>query len=224
MKRITLTHEINQPLAAMRSYAQAALRFMDADQPKYDSVRTALEGIVSDNKRAAAVINRLRDLIRKETVHRETLEINSTINEVAALINSEIVLHNTLVTLDLHPEALIVQGDSVQIQQVLINLLTNALDAMDNQPVEARSITISTRPDNSNGILVSISDTGGGIPPGDVETIFTPFNTKKIQGMGLGLAVCKWIIEGHGGKIWADNNKDRGAIFTFFLPTGNKIN
>jgi PAS domain S-box-containing protein len=218
-----LAHEINQPLAAMRSYAQAALRFMDKDQPEYDSVRKALQGIVADNKRAAAVVNRLRDLVKKEKAHREMLDINSIINDVIGLINSEIVLRNASITLDLHPIVPVVHGDSIQIQQVLLNLLTNALDALDNQPFEARTIMISTRLENSNNAIVSISDSGGGIPPDKIEAIFAPFQTTKPKGIGLGLAISKSIIEAHGGKIWADNNPDGGAMFSLILPTSGQI-
>jgi C4-dicarboxylate-specific signal transduction histidine kinase len=117
----------------------------------------------------------------------------------------------------------VVQGDSIQIQQVLINLLTNALDAMDDQPIDLRTITISTRFENSNGIIVSISDSGRGIPPDTFEDLFSPFHTTKSTGMGLGLSICKSIIETHGGKIWAENNPDGGAIFSLILPTGNQI-
>jgi len=218
-----LAHEINQPLAAMRSYAQAALRFMEKDQPEYDNVRKALQGIVADNKRAAAVINRLRDLVKKEKTNWETLEINSMINDVIGLINSEIILRNASITLDLHQSVPVVHGDSIQIQQVLINLLMNALDAMDDQPIERRTITISTRLENSNSAFVSISDSGGGIPPDKIKAIFAPFQTTKPKGIGLGLAICKSIIEAHGGKIWADNNLDGGAIFFLVFPTGNQI-
>jgi len=218
-----LAHEINQPLAAMRSYAQAALRFMDKDQPEYNSVRKALQGIVADNKRAAGVINRLRDLTKKETRHWEPIEINSIINDVKSLINSEIILRNASITLDLHPSVPVVQGDSIQIQQVLINLLTNALDAMDDQPIDLRTITISTRFENSNGIIVSVSDSGGGIPPDTFEDIFSPFHTTKNTGMGLGLSICKSIIKTHGGKIWAENNPDGGAVFSLILPIGSHI-
>jgi len=215
-----LAHEINQPLAAMRSYAQAALRFMDKDQPEYDSVRKALQGIVADNKRAAAVVNRLRDLVKKGKAHREMLDINSIINDVIGLINSEIVLRNASITLDLHPIVPVVHGDSIQIQQVLLNLLTNALDALDNQPFEARTITISTRPENSNGTIISISDSGGGIPADKIQAIFAPFHTTKPKGVGLGLAICKSIIEAHGGKIMAANNPEGGATFYLSLPSG----
>ena len=217
-----LAHEINQPLAAMRSYAQAALRFMDKDQPEYDSVREALQGIVADNKRASEVVNRLRNLVKKGSTHWETIEINSIINDVIGLINSELVLRNALITLNLYPGIAGVQGDSIQIQQVLINLLTNALDAMDDQPVDARTIVIATRPENSNEIIISISDSGGGIPPDTIEAIFSPFHTTKRTGMGLGLSICKSIIEAHSGKIYAQNNPDGGAIFSFILPVDKK--
>ena len=124
--------------------------------------------------------------------------------------------------MDLDPDVPVVQGDSIQIQQVLINLLTNALDAMDDQPVDARTIAISTRPVNSNKIVVSISDSGSGIPPDTIEAIFSPFHTTKSTGMGLGLSICKSIIDAHGGKIFAENNPDGGAIFSFILPIDKK--
>ena len=195
---------------------------MDKDHPEYDSARKALQGIVADNKRAAAVVNRLRDLVKKGPTHWETIEINSIINDVIGFINSEVVLRNASITLDLYPIVPVVQGDSVQIQQVLINLLTNALDAVEDQPIEARTLTISTRPENSNGIIVSISDSGGGIPPDTIEAIFSPFHTTKSTGMGLGLSICKSIIEAHGGKIWVENNPDGGAIFSLILPAGSQ--
>jgi len=213
-----LAHEINQPLAAMRSYAQAALRFMDKDDPEYDNVRKALRGIVADNKRAAAVVNRLRDLVKKGPTHWETIEINSIINDVIGLINSELVLRKASITLNLQPSIPGVQGDPVQMQQVLINLLMNALDAMDDQPIDARTIVISTRPENSNQILILISDSGGGIPPDTIEAIFSPFHTTKSSGMGLGLSICKSIVEAHGGIIFAENNPDGGATFSLKLP------
>jgi C4-dicarboxylate-specific signal transduction histidine kinase len=181
-----------------------------------------LQGIVADNKRAAAVINRLRDLVKKGPTHWETLEINSLINDVVGLINSEIVLRNASIRLDLHPMVPVTPGDSIQIQQVLINLLTNALDAMDVQSVKVRTITISTRPENSNGTIISISDSGGGIPSDKIQTVFAPFHTTKPEGMGIGLTICKSIIEAHGGKIWANNNPEGGAIFSLTLLTGSQ--
>ncbi len=218
-----LAHEINQPLAAMRSYAQAAMRFMEAPQPEYDSVRKALKGIIADNKRAAEVVNRLRDLVKKGPALRKPLEINSIINDVIGLLNSEIVLRKASVALDLHPIAPVVHDDSIQIQQVLINLLTNALDAVDDESVKTRTITISTKSENSNHTMVSISDSGSGIPTDRIQAIFEPFHTTKSKGIGLGLAICKSIIEAHGGTIWVDNNPGGGAIFSFTLPTSSQI-
>jgi len=217
-----LAHEINQPLAAMRSYAQAALRFMDRDQPEYNSVRKALQGIVSDNKRAAEVINRLRTLAKKGEMRWEPIEINSIIKDVMSLVSSEIILRNASITLDLHPSVPEIQGDSIQIQQVLINLLTNALDATDDQQIDVRAITISTEFEDSTGIIVSISDSGEGIALDTFETLFSPFHTTKSTGMGLGLSVCKSIIEAHGGKIWAENKPDGGAVFSINLPVGRQ--
>jgi C4-dicarboxylate-specific signal transduction histidine kinase len=134
-------------------------------------------------------------------------------------MNSEIVLRNASITLDLHPIVPVVHGDSIQIQQVFINLLTNALDAMDNQPRQNHTITISTRPQNSISAIITISDSGGGIPADKIEAIFAPFHTTKPKGVGLGLAICKSIIEAHGGRIWAANNPEGGAIFSFILTS-----
>jgi len=218
-----LAHEINQPLTAIRSYAQAALRFMDKGIPDFDNMRKALEGIVLDNKRAAAVVNRLRDLVKKGTVNRDALEINSVINDVVSLMNSELVLRNASIALDLHPDLPVVQGDSIQLQQVLINILSNALDAMEDQSVDTRIITISSRYENPNGIIVSISDSGMGISPDKIDAVFNAFETTKAKGTGLGLAICKSIVEAHGGKIWAENLSDRGAIFSLSLPSSGPI-
>jgi len=217
-----LAHEINQPLAAMRSYAQAALRCMDMDPPSYDKVRRALEGVVSDNKRAAAVVNRLRDLVKRGTIEREQLDVNSIIHEVMALINSDIVLRNASINLDLHPNLQDIYGDSVQMQQVLMNLLTNALHATEDQPRDVRKIAVKTRPENRSGVRVSISDLGDGIPPDKVEEVFAPFHTTKAKGLGLGLSICRTIIEAHGGRIWAENNPNGGATFLFTLPVGEQ--
>ena len=217
-----LAHEINQPLTSIRSYAQAALRFMNKDQPEYDNIRVALQGIVTDNKRATAVVNQLRNMVKKETEHSEVLEINSIIKNVLDLIKSELVLRNASLNLDLHPISPVVYGNLIQIQQVLINLLTNGLDAMDDQVIEKRVLIISTRIENSKDMAVSISDSGRGISPDKLDKIFAPFHSTKSKGLGLGLTICKSIIETHGGKIRAENNPNGGAIFSFILPLFEK--
>jgi signal transduction histidine kinase len=147
--------------------------------------------------------------------------MNTLINDVISLMNSELVLQSTSVTLDLHPYLPVVKGDSIQLQQVLINLLKNALDAMEDQPVGTRIINVSSRYGNSEGVIVSVSDTGEGIDPGEREAIFEPFETTKTEGTGLGLAICKSIIEAHGGNIWAENRHGKGSIFYFTLPSGD---
>jgi signal transduction histidine kinase len=164
----------------------------------------------------------LRDLVKKEPAHWRNIDINSIINDVISLINSELVLRNASITLDLNSDISVIQGDSVQIQQVLINLLTNALDAMDDQPIGTRKITVSTKHENLKEIIVSISDFGGGIPPDNIKAIFSPFYTTKSTGMGLGLSICKSIVKAHGGKIWAENNLDGGATISLILPAGSK--
>lgn len=226
MERITtistltyaLAHEINQPLTSIRSYAQAALRFMDKEEPEDDNIRKALNGIVADNKRAAAVINQLRDLVKKETVKRDKLKINSIINDVLNLMNSVIVFRNTSIKLDLDQKKALIYGDPIQIQQVLINLLTNALDAIEENDADMRTINISTRFDDSQGFIISISDSGIGIANDKLNEIFEPFHSSKSKGIGLGLALCKLIVESHQGKIWAENNTTRGSTFSILLP------
>lgn len=213
-----LAHEINQPLAAMRSYAQAALRLLDADKPDYDTIRTALQGIVSDNKRTAEVVNRLRALVKKETVLWEPFQINKLINDVADLMSSELVLRKTTISLNLQADEPVIIGDPIQIQQVMINLFSNALDSMNDQPYKARAIIVSSNREEGGGIVVSISDSGSGIPADMVEIMFDPFQSTKQEGIGLGLPICKSIIEAHGGRIVADNNQDGGATFSFTLP------
>jgi signal transduction histidine kinase len=216
-----LAHEINQPLAAMRSYAQAALRFMDADESPNEKVRTALKGIVSDNKRAADIINRLRDLVKKQEPHRELLDINLIINDVLSLLNSEVVLRNASIQVNLCSNLPEVHADTVQIQQVVLNLLINALDAVSCHPVELRGVVITTRLEETS-LVVSIWDSGDGVPIEALQTVFEPFHTTKQGGMGLGLAICKSIVEAHDGTIWAACADAGGAVFSFSLPGSRK--
>ena len=213
-----LAHEINQPLAAMRSYAQAALRFLDADEPDHANVRKALQGVVADNKRASAVVNQLRELVKKKTTYKENLDINQAIKDVITLINSEIVMRNTVIQTDLTPSVPCLHGDVVQIQQVMMNLLTNAMDAMDDVPVEKRILTVATGIKDDRYIVVSISDAGQGIAPDRLKAVFIPFNSTKAKGLGLGLAISQSIITSHGGWITAENNPNGGATFTLILP------
>jgi len=215
-----ITHEINQSLTANRSYAQAALRFLDAEQPDLENVRKALMGVIADNKRAVGVIDRIRVLVKKEESYWEAFDINAIIEEVLKLINSEIVLRNILITTDLNPEIPVLYGDPIQIQQVALNLLVNAFDAMDNQPEDARHILISTNVEGKKGIIVSVAQSGPEIIPDKFEKIFNAFYSTKPKGMGMGLAICLSIVETHGGQLWAENMSGGGARFLFSLPFG----
>jgi PAS domain S-box-containing protein len=217
-----IAHETNQPLAAILSNAQAGLRFLGADEPDLDEVREALEDIVRDDKRAGKVIHGLRALVKKEERHREPYDLNGVIGEVLHLIHSETVIRNASVATDLDPEIPVVFGDPIQIQQVILNLLVNALDAIDAQPEDARRILVSTWSERDGGATVSVTDSGPGVEPEKIEDIFNPFYSSKTQGMGLGLAVCRSIVEAHGGRLWAENPSSGGASFSFRLPVGKK--
>jgi len=217
-----IIHEINQPLAANRSYAQAALRFLDADQPDIDTVRKALQGVIEDNKRATTVINRLRALVKKEQPHRKAFDLNTIARETLSILSSEMVLRNAWATKDLSSEIPILNGDSVQIQQVVLNLLTNALDAIDKQPAGGRNIHISTKPEGAGWVKLSVSDSGSGIDPDKLEAVFVAFYTTKPLGLGLGLAICWSIVEAHGGELKGENRPDGGATFSFTLPIHSK--
>ncbi len=217
----TLAHEINQPLTSMRSYAQAALRYMQKETNEKEKVEKALQGIVSDNKRAAAVVNQLRGLVKKETVEYQLVDINKIIKDVLTLLKSEILVRNTEVSLTLDRGIANIQGDPVQLQQVFLNLFTNGIDAMDTLIGKKKLLSISTSEKKSDGIYVTITDTGEGIPKDKLEDIFEAFHTSKTNGIGLGLPISKSIIENHGGKIWAEGDAHNGAVFIVFLPTNN---
>jgi C4-dicarboxylate-specific signal transduction histidine kinase len=213
-----IAHEINQPLAAILSNSQAALRFLNAKQPNLRQVHEALEDIVSDDKRAAEVIQRLRMMLRKEELEFEPLDINHVIQEIVELIQSEIIMVNATVAMDFEAELPPVYGDRIQIQQVILNLLVNALDALKGQPEKIREVRLSTRIGEAGNILVTVTDSGPGIEDQKLETIFEAFHTTKTKGIGMGLPISKSIVEQHDGRIWASNNPGSGAVFDFTLP------
>jgi len=213
-----IAHEINQPLAAILSNAQAAVRFLRHDQPDLDEIREALNDIILDDKRAAEVIRRLRKMVKKEALAIEPFDLNTVIEEVINIVHSEIIIRNVSVIKDFKSGIPTLYGDPIQMQQVILNLLINALDAIKDQPVEARCILLSTRDEGNNGVSFSITDSGPGIDPDRIEAIFNPFYTMKPQGMGLGLPICRSIIETYGGHLRAENHPDGGATFTLWLP------
>jgi PAS domain S-box-containing protein len=214
----SIAHEINQPLASVIMNAGAGLRWLGAEPPNLEEARQALERIRRDGARAGDVISHIRALARKTPVKVEQFDINVAIREMIALTRGEMA--DTRVTLSTHlAEVAPIRGDRVQLQQVILNLILNAVEAMgDNEP---RDLLIETRENDGRNILVSVSDSGPGIDPATVDRIFEPFYSTKQGGMGIGLSICRSIIEAHEGKIWAEQNKARGSTFQFTLPVAN---
>lgn len=213
----SLAHELNQPLTAVLSNAQAALRFLDRDTPELGEVRDSLVQIVENDKRAGEVIRRLRAMLRKEQVSYESLQINDVVHDVLRLIKSDLLNRNVVTQLELDEDIPSIRGDRVQLQQVLLNLVINACDAMEHRST-GRVLTLRTLSAPHSMIDVLVSDAGRGVPPQDLERIFAPFVTSKSHGMGLGLAVCRTIIQAHHGMLWATNNASSGATLHVRLP------
>jgi C4-dicarboxylate-specific signal transduction histidine kinase len=214
----SIAHEVTQPIAAARINARAALNFLDAQPPDLGEVREMLAWIVDDADRAGAIIDRIRDHIKKAPPRRERFDLNAAINEVIMLAQSAINKSGVSVQTCVTEEVLIVQGDRVQVQQVLLNLLLNAVEALGSVEAEARELLISAEQDRANGVLVAVRDSGPGIDPRHFERVFEAFYTTKSSGVGIGLSICRSIIDAHGGRLWAEANEPRGAVFLFTLP------
>jgi PAS domain S-box-containing protein len=214
----SVAHEVSQPIAATVMNAQAALRWIGAQPPNLNEVRQSLGQIVDNSKRAGDVIGRIRALIKKAPPQKEALEINEAILEVIVLTRGEVVQNGIAVRTQLADGLPRIQADRVQLQQVLLNLIVNAVQAMSGASDGARELLIATSADASNGILVSLRDSGPGLDPVSLERLFDAFYTTKSSGLGLGLSICRSIIEAHGGRIWASANEPRGAVFHLSLP------
>ena len=214
----SLAHELSQPLSGILTNAQAAQRFLAKPTPDLREVRAILSDIVDDDKRAGEVIQRLRDLLRKSELARDPLDLNALIRDVVKLLASDAVIRNVTFGLDLHPDPVVMHGDRVQLQQVILNLLLNAMEAMADNPGGARTIRIRTERADVDAIHVAVEDTGPGVPPDVEHQIFEPFYTTKPSGMGMGLSIARSIVQAHGGLIWATNNSVKGATFHLALP------
>jgi PAS domain S-box-containing protein len=213
----SIAHEVNQPIAATVTNAQAALRWLRARPPNLEEVRYSLDRIVDDGKRAGNVIGGIRALIHKVPPRRDWFGLNEAILEMVALTRSEMFKHGISLQTELAPALPLVEGDRTQLQQVILNLILNAIEAMDGSDEGTRELRINTEAEAA-GVLVTISDSGPGLDPADAERVFQAFYTTKPKGMGMGLAICKSMVEAHGGRMWVSANEPRGAVFQFSLP------
>ena len=214
----SIAHEVNQPITAAVTNAQAALRWLQTEPPHLDEVRQALGRIVRDGNRAGDVITRIRALIRKAPSKKDGLDINEAILEVTALTRGEAVKNGVSVQTQLADRLPLIQGDRVQLQQVVLNLIVNAVEAMSGVRDRPRDLLISTGRAEPDSVLVAVRDSGPGLAPASVERLFESFYTTKPGGLGMGLSICRSIIDAHGGRLWMTANVPRGAIFQFTLP------
>jgi C4-dicarboxylate-specific signal transduction histidine kinase len=214
----SLAHEILQPIGAARNNAGAGMRFLDMSPPDLVEVKDALSCVVSDTDRAKAIIDRMRDQIKKAPARREPVDLNEAIHEVVAMVRNEADKNRVSIRTRLMDGLVSVRADRVQLQQVVMNLLLNAMEAMSSVEARERELSISTRRDPAGQVLVAVQDTGRGINPENVERVFAPFYTTKAGGIGMGLSICRSIVAAHGGRLWAEPNQPRGATFQFTLP------
>jgi PAS domain S-box-containing protein len=213
----SIAHEVNQPIAAAVTNAHAALRWLRVQPPTLEEVEQALGRIVENGDRAGEVIGRIRALIKNAPPRKDRLAINGAIREVIDLARGETAKNGILVQTELAGGLPIIQGDRVQLQQVMLNLIINAVEAMSCVHEGTRDLLIGSAKVES-GVLISVRDSGPGLPPASLERLFDAFYTTKPTGLGLGLSICRSIIEAHGGRLWASANVPRGAIFEFTLP------
>jgi C4-dicarboxylate-specific signal transduction histidine kinase len=212
----SIAHEVNQPLTAVTNNSNACLRLLAAGNLKPEVLRRALEEIVADGSRASAVVARIRGFINKAPAEKNQLDINEVIQEALALTGRELLENRVLVECQLTEALPLVLADRVQLQQVLLNLIMNGIEAM-IAVTQPRSLWLESRVDESGDILVAVRDSGTGLGS-EADRVFTPFFTTKAHGMGMGLSISQSLVENHGGRLWAVPNSPMGAVFSFTLP------
>ena len=212
----SLAHEIKQPIGAAVTNAETCLRLIDRRDPDLPEAREAASEMIKDARRAAEIIERVRSLFRKESSPREMVDVNEVIQEMVVMLQKEATRHSVTTSTDLDNGLTKVMADRVQLQQALLNLMLNGIEAM---PDTTGELSIKSRLQEDGEVLISVSDTGEGLPAGNAEQIFSAFFTTKSQGTGLGLAITRSIVESHGGRIWATANSGPGTTFQFTLPT-----
>jgi len=217
----SLAHEILNPIATARNNARVAQRLLEMSPPNLNEVREALGCVVRDADRAKDIVDRMRDHIKKAPPRRDSFDLNEAISEVIVMVRSPIAKNKITVNTYFVDEPLPVQGDRVQLQQVVLNLVLNAVEAMGSVEVGPRKLSISTGQDHT-GVLVAVRDSGPGIDSNQLERVFKPFYTTKASGVGMGLSICRSIIDAHGGRLWAEANEPRGAVFQFTVAAGQE--
>lgn len=218
----SLAHELNQPLTAILSNVQAAQRFMATDPIDVAEVREILNDIVHDDYRASEVIRRIRSVVKKADLEFALVDLSTAVREVVALLYNEAIMRGARMTLQACAQLPAVYADKVQLQQVVLNLLLNALDAMNHVLPGERVVSIELTAQGDHMVRIAVRDCGHGLTVGKLDTVFKPFHTTKPHGLGLGLSISRSIVELHGGRIWAENNINRGATFYVSLPAGNE--
>jgi PAS domain S-box-containing protein len=214
----SIAHEVNQPLTAVVANAQACLRWLDRETPDLDAARRSVEWIIDGCNRANEVIRRVRALANKTEIERVPLDVNDVIREVIALVRGELISHQVLVRTEFAPGLPMILSDRVQLQQVMINLVMNGIEAMRSVTDRPRELVVRSGQDETQQVLLSVTDCGAGIAAENSDRLFTPFFTTKASGMGMGLSICRSIVEAHGGRLWATANLPHGAKFHLTLP------
>jgi PAS domain S-box-containing protein len=215
----SLSHEVLHPIATARNNARVGIRFLEMSPPNLNEAREALDCVVRDVDRANDIVGRMRDHIKKAPPRRESFDLNEAVSEVVVMVGSEIAKNRIALSTQLMDGLVPVPGDRVQLQQVVMNLILNAVEAMSSDEQGPRELSIKIEQNQADdGVLVEVRDSGPGIDPGNLEGIFEPFYTTKTSGVGMGLSICRSIINAHGGRLWAEANKPRGAVFQFILP------
>jgi PAS domain S-box-containing protein len=214
----SIAHEVNQPLAAVVANAEAGLRWLKRSTPDLEGASRSLEGIIGDGKRASEVIRRVRALANKTSLEKVPLDANDVVRETIPLVQRELISHQVLLRMELALTLPMILGDRVQLQQVIINLVMNGIESMQSVTDRPRELVIRSGQDETEQVLVGVTDCGVGISAENADRLFTPFFTTKSSGMGMGLSICRSIIDAHGGRLWATACEPRGALFQFTIP------
>jgi two-component system, LuxR family, sensor kinase FixL len=217
-----LAHEINQPLGAILRNSEAATILLQAESPDLEELRAIIEDILGDDRRASAVIERMRGLLRRHDIEMLPLAVGDIVGDVAALVRPDAVARQVRMVVNIADDVPLVLGDRVHLQQVLLNLISNGMDSIDEAGRKARNIVVSAVRDGLHAVEVAVSDSGRGIPPDKLEQVFGSFFTTKPTGMGMGLSISRTLIETHGGRLWAENVEGGGASLHFTLPVAGR--